>query len=292
MTLPTPADPVRVKVHPGYTPTQEVLAQALDIIEATYWVRNHEVLWLTSAAVVDDQILDKAFRLQVRVDHASSAQGPLRNFTPHGDDVTAGVVGVCSIGAMALARCQVNDAPWTGFMDIYMMDPAVRVATYALAATIARKEDEPRGDGLVETITTWNDDGDTKREDVVRVFSAAIAHPICLAGHAVIPTVRLMQNNHVIGHHEIYWEPFVTLAEAEEWLATLQNDREARIALANKCRNSDDDLEFALDLDEHWQNTYRLEMDVEVFDAPTTAVPAVPDSPATPAGSTTTKENS
>lgn len=157
-----------------------ILLEALDTIEATFWVRNEEFKFASLADVEPD---DPSAHVKV-----APVGGPDDQYSWRRDvvDGKLGVTGVCSVGAVALARSTLYGTPLGAYDTCAAVDPRVRGAGCVLADTIVRRDVKHMVDCTEEAgmIASWNDQVGVTRTDVVATFRAALESPLLAARQA------------------------------------------------------------------------------------------------------------
>ena len=181
------------------TTALEVLQQAGDMIEVSYWIRGKEITsskwddWQSYGATFDDQVINPAAKVKSKKFKALLAKGKatkgIKVLFGSTKNPTA-ITQMCSIGALGMARLTDLDEdirPYLTYDIVSRYDFATRVAGEALEDTIRTQlpgfygsEDSP-WENTVTIITAWNDDSGRTREEVVEVFRKAETHPLLKA---------------------------------------------------------------------------------------------------------------
>lgn len=147
---------------------KQLLAEALDTIEASYWIRA-----ALFAASAPDKVGEAKHKL-VDVTYNSDIS------TRHMVDGKTAITGVCSLGAMALAECLLGARPLTGWESIRDRSLEARKAEMLLVNAIAELFPGHWGYGTEpnEIIINFNDHSSRERDDVIAVFRHAMESPL------------------------------------------------------------------------------------------------------------------
>lgn len=150
--------------------TIAILQEALDTITATYWIKGDEFSFIYQG---DIEHTEK--KIGVQLDNSWSWDTSTIN--PEGK---AAIKGVCSIGALALASYTLYDEPLASFNTACERDPLVLAASAALVAVIVEQEGHwlINYDSMGSLIAAWNDEDSRTREEVVKMFAAAMKHSL------------------------------------------------------------------------------------------------------------------
>ena len=181
------------------TTALEILRQAGDMIEVSYWIKSKEIdsvgweNWLGYGATFDDQVINPAAKVKSKKFKALLATGKaikgIKVF--FGAQITpTAITQMCSIGALGMARLTDLDEdtrPYLTYEVVSSYDFATRVAGEALADTIRTQlpgfygQETDIWENTVPIITSWNDDWGRTRKEVVEVFRKAEKHPLLQA---------------------------------------------------------------------------------------------------------------
>jgi hypothetical protein len=220
-----------------YTP-QQILEEAHDKLVESYWVEGTEFSWESSPAVVvngyDSRYDDSSELFNTGIYQEYLASLPKYLWVKHwvdtdysGDEPTPVVVekplvGVCSIGAIALANALIKDKPMQSFEALVDTDWASAVAGYALARVIWDNgwDYNHLSDALASQIASWNDHNE--REHVITGFELASKHPVAQA-ETEIPLLSY-QSSHSSSPCWAYYA-FADVEEAERFIAFVKHYR-------------------------------------------------------------------
>lgn len=154
----------------------EVLRQAGDFVESSYWIKSNEFgPWLEQSPIQLENGKTKGLKIK----------GDARK--PH-DPAFGYVTQACSIGAICLSRLTAvpdDDRVLISYDALHDVDLASTLACEALATVIIRelpgmyRDDPDLNDSIVPVITSWNDDSGRDRQEVVDFFRLAEQEP-CL----------------------------------------------------------------------------------------------------------------
>lgn len=187
--------------------TLAIMTEALDTIKATFWIKGDE---FTFASGDYDMNGGYTWGNWETVNKAILAELDDEVWDDHSDRVNpevgkAKVVGVCSIGALALANVTLYDEPLTTWDNISGRDAHSWMAGAALAQTILEettKEHFCRLDNHNEAgsiIAAWNDADGRTREEVIEMFTKALAHPLATADTAFKLQYQMPGNTYPYG---------------------------------------------------------------------------------------------
>lgn len=156
----------------------EVLRQAGDWLEISYWMKGNEF----------------SFHNEVIVQDAGESKG----LKVHGLNSKARgvppvyITQMCSVGAIAMSRCTAMPEDERIAMNVdylFESDLFTTAACYALADTILSvlpdagyRDGDNVSTAPIDTITGWNDDEERTRDEVVAVFRLAEKHPLLAPG--------------------------------------------------------------------------------------------------------------
>ena len=173
----------------------EVLRQAGDLLEISYWISGHEFC--------NYQIEDKLEILPVYTKSSKLAKWSgkkkgikrLRRKTESMDSPEYYITQMCSIGALSMSRltdfpgAEANGVPEIQYSYWWNADLATTLAGHALINVISKHlasyylpseiEAVCLDDAPLDVITSWNDDDARTREEVVAFFREAEAE-VCL----------------------------------------------------------------------------------------------------------------
>lgn len=156
-----------------------ILQEALDTITATFWIKGDEVMLAEASETYeydkydwsDWEAINKAILIDLDADDYRGKGNP--------ETGKGKVIGVCSIGAIALANVTLYDEPLQGFNEINERDIETWKASAALLMEIlARDEYFYDGGHMGTEIAAWNDAESRTREQVIEVFKAALKSPL------------------------------------------------------------------------------------------------------------------
>lgn len=183
---------------------KDVLIEACDKIEATYWVQGAEFKRADENTYAADQLKISG-----------------QKFIPI---VMAGgyntlVTGVCSVGAISLAVATRTKTPLTSFEDLARRDPATYKAGEALADVLRAqsKWKIEASDTALDTIANWNDDENRTRAQVVKAFKKALESPKLTAKNIYTITYGGMYDEYTLSSLT-----FASKGEADEFVAKLK----------------------------------------------------------------------
>lgn len=144
--------------------TYDILAESLDIIVSTYWIKGDEYKFAEPG--------ESKFKL---VNHINNSLNVLDEYL---EGNKARIGGVCSVGALALADMTLYDEPLDGYTNIKSRDVFTQAAEAALSMAVLSKF--TRGDTSRDpsVITDFNDHDETERYEVVEVFTDAVQSPL------------------------------------------------------------------------------------------------------------------
>jgi hypothetical protein len=165
-----------------------IVAEALDTIKATFWVQGDEFNFaygdynsITGGYSFDDwDAVEKAIMVDAH-DEAIMGESAINPSTNK-----AKVVGVCSIGALALANVTLYDEPLKSWDLLVDRDFETWKAGAAVAMAIHTNEpDWFSSESIGSSIASWNDATDRTREEIIAAFERALESPLLAAKHPV-----------------------------------------------------------------------------------------------------------
>jgi hypothetical protein len=164
---------------------KDILQEALDTIQATFWIQGDEFnfVYATYVGAGSESRWDE----WEKVNKAILAE--LGDGFTHGGLVNpttdkAKITGVCSIGALALANVTLYNEPLASWDAISGWDLETWKAGAALVSAIYEGNTEADWydmDNLGTTIARWNDYTQRTREEVIDVFTKALKDPMLTA---------------------------------------------------------------------------------------------------------------
>lgn len=160
--------------EPAEPTAREVLTQALDYLEQSFWIKRQDFSVPPSTAW---DTVEKFIKVPASSDYYTNAKADAAGFHK--------LTGVCSVGAMAVARSVLRNTGLQSFGTFSMLGREMQWAAMVLAQAIYAGR-PPRTQHLMEMqccnygrfIATWNDDYNTTREEVLATFAAALEHPL------------------------------------------------------------------------------------------------------------------
>lgn len=206
---------VRKVGAPDITPVG-ILSQALEHINATFWVQRTEFSVSSWNSELPEDV-KQSKHLELKLDQGRK---------------TAVITGFCSIGALALARLVMDEdladesEDMPGYAGLAQSDPSTRIAGAALARAIMEIGYESNSSSVwtfrnkyssdpMETIIGWNDEDGRDKEEIVNTFERAIESP--LAQTDEVWTIK--KGGALLSHNLV-----LTQAEAEAFVALVNSD--------------------------------------------------------------------
>lgn len=174
---------------PNPSPKQ-ILSEAGSILEMSYWIKDAEFNY-----IAPDELDEHAKYLEV-------GKGDTKEY----------LSSVCSIGAIAVARCQKGGDPeLVTFGTLFDEDWNTQRAGYALAAEVWEASGTPAYDPPADVIAEWNDEKKRTRPQVLKAFAKALESPLLTAKN-----IWLVSGVNAWGQPwDFHAWPFATKAEAE-----------------------------------------------------------------------------
>lgn len=176
-----------------------LMQEALDTIQATYWIQNKEFTFAEGTRV--DMIADPASGEWVPSTYDWSDWEKCNKFIlaeidddyelerPYANNSQAKVTGVCSIGALTLAEVTLYDMPLLPFESRSEWDLGLYLAGAALAMAIWNNDHKlyERAGDHAGCIANWNDASGRTRGEVVDMFTKALESPLLTMEEGTVP---------------------------------------------------------------------------------------------------------